>query len=56
MAGKKANKFCITLGFLVSATGERFPPFFIGKYKWPQCFRKTGPNKRSFYYWNNKTA
>ncbi|GJE99376.1 DDE-domain-containing protein [Phanerochaete sordida] len=56
MAGKKASKFRITLGFLVSETGEKFPPVFIGKYKKPRCFGTIGPNERRFYYQNNKTA
>lgn len=56
MSGKKSSKFRITLGFAVSATGEKFPPFFIGKYKKPRCFGKVGPNERNFYYRNNSSA
>jgi hypothetical protein len=56
MSGKKVNKFCITVSFACNADGsEKLPIFFIGKSKKPQCFGK-GPNKRGFYYCNNKTA
>ncbi|KAF5343497.1 hypothetical protein D9758_015652 [Tetrapyrgos nigripes] len=57
MHGKKQDKTCITLHFIVNATGtESYPIMFIGHYAKPRCFGKIGPNKRGFYYHNNKTA
>ena len=56
MSGKKKDKFRITVGFLCSAVGEKFPPFFIGKSKQPRCFNKKKPETLGFYYRNNKKA
>ncbi|KAL7282003.1 hypothetical protein ACG7TL_003470 [Trametes sanguinea] len=57
MAGKKSSKARITVAFMCNSTGtEKLPVFYIGKYKLPRCFGKTGPNERGFYYRNNKTA
>ncbi|EIM83427.1 DDE-domain-containing protein [Stereum hirsutum FP-91666 SS1] len=57
MSGKKKDKFRITLGFLCNATGtEKFPIFFIGRFKSPRCFKHRDPESLGFYYWNNKKA
>ena len=57
MSGKKGNKFRITVMFMMNLLGtEKWPIFFIGKWKVPQCFGKKGLNERGFYYRNNKTA
>ena len=57
MLGKKGNKFRITVMFLTNSLGtEKWPIFYIGKWKFPRCFGKKGPNERGFYYRNNKTA
>lgn len=57
MSGKKKDKFRITLGFLCNATGtEKFPIFFIGRYKSPRCFKHRDPESLGFYYRNNKKA
>ncbi|CDO77935.1 hypothetical protein BN946_scf184610.g2 [Trametes cinnabarina] len=47
MAGKKSSKAHITVAFMCNSTGtEKLPVFYIGKYKLPCCFGKTGPNER----------
>jgi hypothetical protein len=57
MAGKKTNKTRITLGFACNADGsEKLPTFYIGKSKLPRAFGKISPEKRGFYYRNNKSA
>ncbi|EIM86983.1 DDE-domain-containing protein [Stereum hirsutum FP-91666 SS1] len=57
MSGKKKDKFCITLGFLCNATGtEKYPIFFIGRYKSPRCFKGQDPQLLGFRYRNNKKA
>ncbi|THV04621.1 DDE-domain-containing protein [Dendrothele bispora CBS 962.96] len=57
MHGKKQDRTCITLHFVVNSTGmEAFPIMFIGRYNKPRCFGKIGPNERVFYYRFNKTA
>jgi hypothetical protein len=57
MSGTKASKFRLTLLLGCNADGsEKSEVFFIGKYKKPLCFGKTGPNERGFYYRHNKKA
>ncbi|PCH35329.1 hypothetical protein WOLCODRAFT_80073, partial [Wolfiporia cocos MD-104 SS10] len=56
MSGKEANKEQLTVAFMCSATGEKFPLFFIGKSKQPCCFAKWSPKDHGFYYRNNKTS
>jgi hypothetical protein len=57
MSGKKSSKNRITIGFLCNATGtEKWPLFYIAKYKKPRCFGKKTPNEHGFYYQNNKTS
>jgi hypothetical protein len=57
MSGKKRSKFRISIGFACNADGsEKMPPVFIGKYKWPQCFKAQSPTEQGFYYRNNKKA
>jgi hypothetical protein len=55
MAGKKVNKKRISILFTCSETGEKLPPFFIGKAKCPRPFKKTG-EALGLYYRNNKKA
>ena len=40
----KVLKDRLTILFTVSATGERLPPFVIGKSKMPRCFQKKLPH------------
>jgi hypothetical protein len=57
MAGKKKEKFRITLGFACNADGsEKLLLLFIGKAKKPRCFGKETPEQRGFHYQNNKKA
>jgi hypothetical protein len=57
MSGKKRSKFRITIGVACNADGsEKFPMMFIGKYKRPRCFKKSGPVAQGFYYRFNKKA
>ena len=57
MAGKKKEKFSITLGFACNADGsEKLPVMYIGKAKKPRCFGKETTEQRGFYYRNNKKA
>jgi hypothetical protein len=57
MSGKKKEKFRITIGLACNADGsERLEPFFIGKAKKPQCFKKGTPEQCGFYYQNNQKA
>ncbi|PCH35366.1 hypothetical protein WOLCODRAFT_80152, partial [Wolfiporia cocos MD-104 SS10] len=56
MSGKKANKERLKVTFMCSATGNKFPLFFIGKSKQPCCFGNQSPKDHGFYYWNNKTS
>lgn len=57
MSGKKRSKFCITLGFTCNANGsEKMPVLFIGKSKWPRCFKAMSPAQHGFYYRHNKKA
>ena len=57
MSGKKRSKFCITLGFTCNADGsEKMPVLFIGKSKWPRCFKAMSPAQYGFYYRHNKKA
>ena len=57
MSGKKGNKFQIMVMFMTNLLGtEKWPIFFIGKWKVPLSFGKKGPNEQGFYYRNNKTA
>ncbi|KIK90757.1 hypothetical protein PAXRUDRAFT_151199, partial [Paxillus rubicundulus Ve08.2h10] len=51
MSGKKKDKFRITVGFACNANGsKKLEPFFIGKVKKPQCFKKQGPEQHGFSY------
>jgi hypothetical protein len=57
MSGKKQNKWRITILFTCNADGsEKFPPFFIGKWKQPRCFGKKPVESYGFRYRNNKRA
>jgi len=57
MAGKKREKFRITIAFACNADGsEHLPPIYIGKSKLPCCFKKRTPDQLGFYYRNNKKA
>jgi len=57
MSGKKRSKFHISIGFACNANGsEKMPLVFIGKYKWPRCFKEKTPTQHGFYYRNNKKA
>ncbi|PPQ94313.1 hypothetical protein CVT25_005048 [Psilocybe cyanescens] len=57
MSGKKKDKFRITVGVACNADGSmKLPLFYIGKSKNPRCFKKLSPEKRGFYYQNNKKA
>jgi hypothetical protein len=57
MAGKKKEKFRITLGFACDADGsKKLPVMYIGKAKKPRRFGKETPKQRRFYYRNNKKA
>ncbi|KAF9218812.1 hypothetical protein BS17DRAFT_798443 [Gyrodon lividus] len=57
MSGKKKEKFRITIGFGCNADGsEKLEPFFIGRAKKPQCFKKQGPMQCGFSHWHNKKA
>ena len=57
MSGKKRSKFRISIGFACNADGsEKMPLVFIGKYKWPRCFKEKSPTDQGFYYRNNKTV
>jgi len=57
MAGKKKEKFRITIAFACNADGsERLPPIYIGKAKKPRCFKTQTPVQLGFYYRNNKKA
>ena len=57
MSGKKGNKFWIALMFLTNALGmEKWPIFFIDKWKVPCCFGKKETNDQGFYCQNNKTV
>ncbi|KIK95562.1 hypothetical protein PAXRUDRAFT_140374, partial [Paxillus rubicundulus Ve08.2h10] len=55
MSSKKKDKFRISIGFVCNADGsEKLEPFFIRKFKKPQCFKKQALEQRRFYYCNNK--
>ena len=42
---------------MCNATGtEKWPIFYIGKLKQPQCFGKKTPKQHEFWYRNNKTS
>jgi hypothetical protein len=57
MSGKKKLKFRISVGLGCNADGsEKLKMIFIGKFKKPRCFKKDSPEKRGFYYRNNKKA
>ena len=57
MAGKKREKFRITIALACNADGSKcLPPIYIGKSKLPHCFKKRTPDQLGFYYWNNKKA
>jgi hypothetical protein len=59
MAGKKKEKYCITIAFACNADhegSEHLPPIYIGKSKHPQCFKKQTLAQMGFYYRNNKKS
>ena len=57
MSGKKSNRFRITVTFICNQDGtEKWPIFYIGKSKQPQCFGRRKPAEYGFRYRNNKTA
>jgi hypothetical protein len=51
MSGRKKDKFRISVGFACNVDGsEKLEPFFIGRARKPQCFKKQTPEQRGFYY------
>ncbi|KIJ26625.1 hypothetical protein M422DRAFT_191970, partial [Sphaerobolus stellatus SS14] len=57
MAGKKTDKFRITLGLACNSDGsEKLPPVFIGRSQKPICFKRKSPTTEGFIYYNNKKA
>lgn len=57
LQGKKKNKFCITVCFVVNADGsEKFAPIWIGKSEKPVCFGHKSPRTFGYDYYNNKKA
>jgi len=56
LSGKKQDKTRITLALATSASGEKYPPFFIGRSKMPRCFKKKDPKELDLHYMHNKNA
>lgn len=57
MAGKKSDKFHITLGLACNSDGsEKLPPLFIGRSQKPVYFKRKSPQTEGFLYYNNKKS
>ncbi|KAL8292790.1 hypothetical protein RQP46_001402 [Phenoliferia psychrophenolica] len=56
VANTKVDKARISILVTTSATGERFPLLFIGKFKSPRPFKKRTPRQLGIDYYNNSKA
>jgi hypothetical protein len=58
MSGKKQtkDKTRIMINFMVSLTGQKLEPMFIGKYLKPRPFKKKTGQQLGLYYQANKKA